>query len=259
MSTAQDDLSLLIRAADSAGAVALSHHKGALDIRYKSHDQSPVTDADHAVNARLEEILRDARPGYGWLSEESPDSAERLDTEHVFIVDPIDGTRSFIDGSRSWAHSIAVARNGAVTAAVVYMPARGFLYAAARGRGATLNGAAIRPSAQRDLEAATVLATKPTMRPEHWRDGIPSFQRNHRPSLAYRLSLVAEGRFDAMLTLRPAWEWDIAAGSLILSEAGAAVGDRRGAPLRFNNPHPQTDGVVTANPVLHDALLARLW
>ena len=83
-------------------------------------------------------------------------------------------------------------------------------------------------------------------------------KRHHRPSLAYRLCLVAEGRFDAMLTLRPAWEWDIAAGALILSEAGACVTDRRGGPLRFNNTHPQTDGVLAANPALHAALLDRL-
>ena len=79
--------------------------------------------------------------------------------------------------------------------------------------------------------------------------------RHHRPSLAYRLSLVAEGRFDAMFTFRPSWEWDIAAGALILSEAGARVTDRRGAALKFNNKIPQTDGVLGANPVLHAAFL----
>jgi myo-inositol-1(or 4)-monophosphatase len=83
-------------------------------------------------------------------------------------------------------------------------------------------------------------------------------ERHHRPSLAYRLSLVAEGRFDAMLTLRPSWEWDIAAGALILQEAGARTTDRSGAPLRFNNPHPQVNGVLAARDRLHSALIERL-
>jgi myo-inositol-1(or 4)-monophosphatase len=76
--------------------------------------------------------------------------------------------------------------------------------------------------------------------------------------LAYRLSLVAEGRYDAMMTLRPTWEWDIAAGDLILREAGAVTSDRRAAALRFNNKVPRLDGVLAANPALHGALHAAL-
>jgi myo-inositol-1(or 4)-monophosphatase len=76
--------------------------------------------------------------------------------------------------------------------------------------------------------------------------------------LAYRLSLVAEGRFDAMMTLRPSWEWDIAAGAVILQQAGAAITDRNGQALRFNNPHPQVNGVVAANPALHANLMGQL-
>jgi len=76
-----------------------------------------------------------------------------------------------------------------------------------------------------------------------------------RSSLAYRLSLVAQGRFDGMMTLRPCWEWDIAAGALIAAEAGACVTDQAGQPLIFNNPHPQVPGVVTAGPQLHAGLI----
>ena len=211
-----------------------------------------------AVDALLTELLRGARPDYGWLSEETEDSDARLSCERVFIVDPIDGTRSFIEGSGTWAHALAVADRGVVTAAVVYLPARDKMYVAAEGQGAFLNGAPIRVTDRNDLTGASLLAAKPNLAPQHWIGGTPDVIRAHRPSLAYRLSLVAEGRFDAMLTLRPSWEWDIAAGELILREAGAHTSDRTGQTLRFNNAHPQVDGVVAANPVLHDAITRSL-
>lgn len=212
----------------------------------------PVTEADLAVNDMLLATLRAARPDYGWLSEETEDTADRLSHDRVFIVDPIDGTRSFADGSDTWAHALAVADRGIVTAGVVYLPRRNLIYTAAAEAGAFVNGEPISPSRQKTLRAADILATKPNMEAVHWKPGqVPDFTRAHRPSLAYRMALVAEGRFDGMLTLRPCWEWDIAAGDLILREAGAACTDRRGAPLRFNNPHPTLDGVVAAGPVVH--------
>lgn len=254
----ESDLALLIDAARRAGDTARACLSEPLDIRYKDAGAGPVTRADLAVNSLLHRVLGSARPDYGWLSEESPDTAVRLGAKRVFIVDPIDGTRSFIDGEKTWAHSIAVAEHGRIRAAVVFLPLLDRLYAAAEGAGARLNGAPIAVTRRASAEGGTILAKKPTFETGNWPGGVPGMTRAHRPSLAYRLSLVAEGRYDAMLTLRPTWEWDIAAGALILSEAGAQVTDRRGAPLRFNNAHPQTDGVLAANATLHGDLLDRL-
>ncbi|WP_272008679.1 inositol monophosphatase family protein [Roseovarius sp. ZX-A-9] len=252
------DLELLQQAAREAGEVAKGYAGESARRWDKPDNAGPVTEADIAVNDVLERILRSARPDYGWLSEESEDEPGRLDAEHVFIIDPIDGTRSFIEGSRSWAHSIAVAHRGVVTAAVIYLPRKDKLYAATTGQGATLNGAPVRVSAQAGLDGASVLGAKPTYAPENWRIPVPAFSRVYRPSLAYRLACVAEGRFDAMLTLRPTWEWDVAAGDLILREAGAHVSDRRGGVLRFNNAVPQVGGIVAAGPALHSALIGAL-
>ena len=106
------DLSLLIDCARQAGQVALSY-TGATALRWdKPLGAGPVTEADLAVNAMLHERLMQARPDYGWLSEESDDNAVRLGQSHVFIIDPIDGTRSFIEGADTWSHSLAVARDG---------------------------------------------------------------------------------------------------------------------------------------------------
>lgn len=253
------DLPLLIDAARAAGRIA-TRYTGKSAVRWdKPGGLGPVTEADMAVNAMLERDLRAARPDYGWLSEETEDGVGRLKRDRVFIIDPIDGTRSFIDGSATWAHSLAVAEAGIVTAAVIYLPLRDKLYAAAAGRGATLNERPISVSPCLELTGAKIMAAKPNLDAKNWRDGVvPEVIRSHRPSLAYRLSLVAEGRFDAMLTLRRSWEWDIAAGELILREAGAVTSDRTGQPLRFNNSEPLLNGVVAACPALHAAVIDQL-
>ena len=253
------DLDLLIDAARAAGKIATGF-SGATARRWDKPDNAgPVTEADLAVNDMLHDTLRAARPDYGWLSEETEDNSDRLEQDRVFIIDPIDGTRSFADGSRTWAHALAVAEQGIVTAGVVFLPMRGLMYSAALGQGAFVNGTPIAPSRQDSLETADILATKPNMNETFWRkNNVPGFARAHRPSLAYRMALVAEGRFDGMLTLRPCWEWDIAAGDLILREAGAACTDRTGAPLRFNNPRPQVNGVVAAGQTVHDLIRSAL-
>ncbi len=253
----ESDLALLLRAAQAAGAVALGF-TGPTARVWDKPGQGPVTEADYAVNDVLHDILRGARPDYGWLSEETPDDGARLDCEHCFIVDPIDGTRSFIEGSGTWAHSIAIARNGEVTAAVIHLPARDRTFAAARGAGATLNGAPITVGHRSALTGASVMAPKPALDPIHWRGAPPEVTRVFRPSPAYRMALIAQGRFDAMLTLRPSWHWDIAAGALIASEAGGLATAADGAPLVFNTETPKSPGVLTANPALHRAIRDRL-
>jgi myo-inositol-1(or 4)-monophosphatase len=217
-----------------------------------------VTEADLEVDALLRERLTGARPGYGWLSEESEDDPDRLTAPRQFIVDPIDGTRAFIEGGRDWSHSIAVAEGGRIVAAAVFVPLRDALYSAALGGGARIGDTTLEVSDEARLGRANVLANRPTMAPENWAGGeVPPVKRHFRSSLAYRLCLVAQGRFDAMLTLRPTWEWDVAAGSLIVEEAGGRVSDRTGGRPGFNRAVPQIDGIVAAGAV-HGGLIAAL-
>ncbi len=250
------DLALLTEAARAAGDIALRYWKNT-PIVWDKPDASPVTEADLAVNDMLMGQLRGARPGYGWLSEESPDDSARLNCEHVFIIDPIDGTRAFIAGEKHFAHSLAVARQGVVTAAVVYLPALDRLYTAAADGPALVDGQPMRASVRSLADDPNILTTKANLLPDHWQGEPPAFQRSFRASLAYRLALVAEGAFDGMLAFRDAWEWDIAAGSLIATRAGAVVSDCRGAALRFNSVRAQSSGIVAAAPALHADLLAR--
>jgi myo-inositol-1(or 4)-monophosphatase len=248
----------LTDAALKAGEIALGYWKRNPKSWDKGGGHGPVTEADLAVNEMLAATLHAARPEYGWLSEETEDGLARQDAERVFIVDPIDGTRAFMAGEETFAHSLAVAQDGRVTAAVVYLPAIDRLYTACEQGPALCDGQPIQASARAGIEGASLLATRSSLAPELWPGGVPDLARSFRASLAYRLSLVAEGRFDGMLTLRNTWEWDIAAGCLICERAGARVTDRTGAPIVFNAAHPQSAGVVAAAPGLHSALLARL-
>ncbi len=249
------DLDLLVRAAEHAGDIAC-RYTGPTAKRWDKPDGAgPVTEADLAVNAYLEEHLQQARPDYGWLSEETEDTSDRLDRDQVFIIDPIDGTRSFAEGSRTWAHSFAIASKGIVTQAVIYLPQRDLMFTASAGGGAFCNGSALQVSSHHDWTTASVLAPKPNLEPQHWRAAqSPSFQRHFRPSLAYRMATVASGRFDAMMTLRASWEWDIAAGDLLIREAGGYCSDRTGQALRFNSPQAKLNGVLAANQPLHQSL-----
>lgn len=251
------DLDLLIDAAKAAGEIATPFAGQNPEVWDKPDDAGPVTEADLAVNRMLEVELQAARPDYGWLSEESDANDARLQADHVFIVDPIDGTRSFIKGETTWAHSLAIAHHGQVTAAVVYLPLLDKMYIASLGQGAFLNGDALRIGARAQLEGAEVLAARPAMDEVNWAQ-IPQVNRSHRPSLAYRLSLVAEGRFDAMLTLRKTWEWDVAAGDLIIKEAGGVTSDKTHQTLKFNNADPRLKGMIASNPDLHPQILAAL-
>lgn len=252
------DLALLTAAAIRAGQIAMTYWKRDPQTWEKPDDAGPVTEADLAVNDELARMLQNARPDYGWLSEESEADPARLDARHCFIIDPIDGTRAFIAGQDGFSHSLAVTENERVVAAVVHLPVLDLTYTASASGPALLNGRPIAPSGV-DVADASVLTYKAVTEPGFWRNGrVPPFRRAFRSSLAWRLCLAAEGRFDAALSLRAAWEWDIAAGSLIAERAGARVTDRRGGPMRFNGPRAVVDGLIVAGPSLHAQLLDAL-
>ena len=254
----ESDLALLERAAQKAAAVAVPFWGKSPKSWEKSGGAGPVTEADLAADATLRSFLLEARPEYGWLSEETEDNLSRLKHERVFIIDPIDGTRAFMAGERTWAHSLAVSYGGMITAAVVFLPLRDEMFSAALGQGAWLNGAPIHVSSTSRLTNADVLSPRCDLKPEHWRRDVPAIKHHFRPSLAFRLALVGQGRFDAMMTLRDTWEWDVAAGTLIVTEAGGHVSDRHGAAITFNQLSPTLPGLIAGTPRVQRALLASL-
>lgn len=250
----QDDFALLVDAVRAAGATALGYFNRNTPIYYK-HDGSEVTDADLAVDAELRAALLDRRPGHGWLSEESADDPARLQARRVWIVDPIDGTRAFVLDKTQWVISAALVEDGQPVAAAICNPSHGEMFTACRGKGAQLDGAAIAVSGHDELHGAHILAPAGVARRAGWcgRDA-PQVKTTFVHSIAYRLALVAAGRADGLISLGRKSEWDVAAGTLLVREAGGRVTSVAGASYRFNKPDPVCEGALAAPARLHGEL-----
>jgi myo-inositol-1(or 4)-monophosphatase len=255
------DLALIEQAARDAGAIARRYFGG----DYKRWDKGkgqPVTEADLAIDKFLHATLTEARPAYGWMSEESEDDPSRREAERAFIVDPIDGTTAFLKGRPWFTIAIAIVRDGRPEQGVVYNPITEECFAATRGAGATLNGTAIRVSECETIENCRMLAPKATFEHAIWstppNTPWPRMQVETRNSIAYRMALVAAGQFDATLALSAKHDWDLAAADIIVEEAGGLVTDHTGAQLHYNGAVPIQRSILCAGPPLHALLLEKL-
>jgi myo-inositol-1(or 4)-monophosphatase len=219
------ELALLRETAVEAGRIAMRYFRNDPEVWLKS-GTSPVSEADYAVDNYLRDTLLAARPDYGWLSEETVDGAARLDARRTFVVDPIDGTRGFLEGGSQWCVCIAVVEAGEPLAGILECPARGETFWATTGAGAYKNGAPI--TVRAPGEPIRIAGPKPMF------DALPAELRArahrvaHVPSLAYRLAMVADGALDASFVKANAHDWDIAAADLILREAGGRLLNARG-------------------------------
>ncbi len=231
--------------------MALARWRG----KFESWDKVPgevVCEIDLAANDMLRAALSGLDAEAGWLSEETADSAERLMRTRVWVVDPIDGTRDFVRGRPGWCVSVALVEGGRAVLGVLDAPARGELWAAAAGQGATRNGRPICVSDRTELAGARVPAD--TL-PRADRDLVAVAKPN---SIALRMAMVASGEADLLAALRWGHEWDIAAAALIAEEAGATVTDARGQTLRFNSTRGEMFGVLACAPGIHAAAVERL-
>ncbi|MBX6365769.1 MAG: 3'(2'),5'-bisphosphate nucleotidase CysQ [Gemmatimonadetes bacterium] len=272
------DLRLAVAAARAAGDVALESFGAAMEVTFKSPDQ-PVTAADLGANAVLHERLLGERPEYGWLSEETADDRSRLSRRRVWVVDPIDGTRSFVAGDPEFAISIGLAEDGVAVVGVVHNPAAGELYwavrgggawkadldAAARGAarqtGADAEGEALPPARrihvrrERAADGRVLLASRTELKHGEFDPFAEDWRLTPLGSTAYKLAKVAEGAGDAFLSRGPKSEWDVCAGGLLVAEAGGIATDLLGEPLRYNRPDPAVYGILATNGELHGELL----
>lgn len=225
------DMQLLKEIAIKAGEIGLKYFNSDLKSWRKDGD-SPVSEADIAIDNFLNKQLLSARPSYGWMSEESADNSERLEKTRVFIVDPIDGTRGFINGDDSWTISLAVVENGAAVVGVVYAPVRDELYCAALGHGAFCNDGQLK-SQDYSYSQKTLPAYKPVIN-ELEAMGIEVKQGQQYPSLAYRLVQVAAGNLYAGMARKGAHDWDIAGADIIISESGMSLFDACNGKPTYN-------------------------
>lgn len=252
-----EDLALIRDAARAAGQLARDLQAKGLEISWKANN-SPVTNGDLAVDALLKETLLAARPDYGWLSEETADNPERLSKRRLFIVDPIDGTQAYVKGKPWFTVCIAVIDGDLPTAGVVFAPELKEMYEASAGGGARLNGAPIKPSSTAAIDACSMLGDHRMFGHPEWPQPWPDMRIESRNSIAYRMSLVAAGEFDACLAPSGKHDWDVAAADLICREAGALVTDHKGRGFRYNRPIPRQPALVCAGPALHPLLVERV-
>jgi myo-inositol-1(or 4)-monophosphatase len=243
-------LPILAAAARAAGDTAMAwFRQGArtsAEISYKAGD-SPVSAADIAANDRLEQDLRDRFPDHGWISEETATEPAWLSRRHLLIVDPIDGTRAFIEGDPRWSVSVGLVTDGRAVAGVVHAPALGRTIMAAAGHGATLNGQSITCPPRQAIDGASV--DTPKFLFERLEKGGATLHRAGRtPSLALRLAGVAEGRCDLGIASEGAHVWDIAAADIILAEAGAVLIDAQGDTMRYDRPELRRGLLAAGSP-----------
>ena len=242
------DLSIAKTAAIEAGGIILNYYKADYEIKDKGY-HNPVTTADNAADTRLKEILMVARPNYGWLSEETVDSPERLTKDRVWIVDPLDGTKEFIEGVPHFVVSVALVENGNPIVGVLYNPVTAETFTAAKGEGAELNGEKIQCATKDNVGNMVILNSRSETRRGLWAPYDGTFgELRAIGSVAYKLGLTAAGQADIFASLRPKNEWDICAGNCIINEAGGKLIDLKGNRVVFNREKTLIEpGLIAGN------------
>ena len=248
---------LAVEVALAAGQIQLDGLNSAREISYKG-TVDLVTQIDHACERRIAEMIAARFPDHQLLAEEGTTAGQT--SEYRWIVDPVDGTTNYAHGYPIFGVSIAVERAGELLVGVVHAPMLGETFVATRGGGATLNGRPLRVSAVDDLNRALLatgfpydLRTRPDNNLDHWATFAVRCQAVRRDgSAALNLAYLAAGRFDGFweLTLSP---WDMAAGALLIAEAGGQLSDPRGGPF-----HHMHHACIASNGLIHQQILDTL-
>jgi len=215
----------------------------------QKHDGTFVTEVDHAVDDLLKARIMTARPDDGWLSEETSDTEDRLGRHRLWIADPIDGTRGFLHGSGPWGIGMALTIAGEPQAAAIFRPADRLLFHATKGGGCFVNGSPAFSQARRNVITAK-------------RFRLSLAESNFEPEtdspipLLLRLASIAHGQHGGAISMGDKNDWDIAAGHLLVTEAGGVVSNLAGGPIVYNQPNPWQPGVIAAaNVETHAAIL----
>jgi myo-inositol-1(or 4)-monophosphatase len=236
-----------------AGALAMKSFKSSVKSWLKEGD-SPVSEADLAVDALLRERLAATGAADGWLSEETEDVPARLTADRVWIVDPIDGTRAYVAGRTDWAVSVALVADGRPVAAAVFAPMEDGFYLALAGEGATRDGAPIAASNGAGFDQARIAGPKPLI--ERLAASEPRVVGEPKVhSLALRIARIATGQLDVAFAGRNSHDWDLAAADLLVHEAGGALTTFDGQPLVYNRADVTHGALVAAGGARHGRLI----
>lgn len=237
---------------EAAGVVA-EFTPGQFHVR-DNGGRDVITEVDRAVNERLRGLL--LRSGEGWLSEEDVDDHSRLSREVVWVVDPLDGTREFVNGIPEWCISIGLVIEGNAVAGGVYNPATRELFLGGMRSGVLYNGRQAASSSRKSLNGALVLASRQEYQRGEWKVfQQKKFEIKPVGSIAYKLALVAAGSADATWTLTPKHEWDVAAGVALVTSAGGFVQYFGVKRLCINQQSPFLPGLMACTIGLSEEVL----
>ena len=250
----QNDLDRILDGLRAAAEAVRPFTSGEVEFREKVERDDPVTAADLAADRVLREILPSSDEG--WLSEESVDDPVRLTCERVWVVDPIDGTREFIQGIPEWCISIGLLEGGIPVAGGIFNPATDELILGSLEDGVTLNGTTTSVTEPRIGQGhlVSVLASRSEIRRGEWeRFQEDRFEVKPCGSVAYKLGLVAAGLADATWTLVGKSEWDVVGGTALVRAAGGHVCLRDGSAPAFNQERPIYPNFVAAGQAVAHA------
>lgn len=244
--------------AREAGALVAARHAGGFAARAKGHAHNLVTEVDMASEALIVGRLRERFPGHRIVAEEG--GGAETDGDVTWVVDPLDGTNNFAHGVPIFCVTLAALERGVPVAGATFDPLRGELFSAARGHGARLDGRPLDVSGRATLEEAIVVSGFPYDKASNPDNNlaevvavVPHVRGFRRTgSAALDLAWVAAGRFEAYWE-RGTHAWDVAAGVLLIEEAGGRVTDMDGGPAAIDGGR-----FLASNGLVHDALLARL-
>jgi 3'(2'), 5'-bisphosphate nucleotidase len=261
------ELRIALRLARTAGAEALKFYGGPLTIRDKTGNDDPVTQADYAANRVIMPALAREFPEDGLLSEETTDTARRLRKRRVWMIDPIDGTKGFIEGNGDFAVQIGLAVAGRAVVGVLYQPVPDLLHWAARGAGAWVvrrETGATRLRVSDETEPLRMrLAASLSHRSPRMDRIVKTFgftEEVRRGSVGIKIGLIVERQCDLYITLSSrTHQWDTCAPEAILNEAGGRLTDLWGHPVNYNAEDTRNhNGVAATNGACHAMVIRTL-
>lgn len=251
----QRELEVALEAAKGAGNLVSMYYESNYEVEDKSvstgsSGYNPVTTADHASNRFLKRVLLTEFPDYGWFSEETADSPERLTKRLVWIVDPLDGTKEFIEGVPNFVVSVALVEDHVPVLGVLNNPVTGEMFWAVSGEGARLNGERVQCTPKSEPQEMVILNSRTETRKGLWKKYEDAFSELRAVgSVGYKLGLTAAGKADVFVSLRPKHEWDICAGHCLINEAGGKLMDLKDREVTYNNERfVISPGLVAGNP-----------
>ena len=254
------ELTAALRAVRDAGAIGLARFRKRVRVQRKA-DGTPVTEVDLAIAVLLRERLLASFPEDGWLSEEGERTRDWLTRHRVWIVDPLDGTGGFLRGEPFWCIAVALVIGHVPVLGVIHAPALEHTWHAVAGQGAFRDDVSIHVSDRAQLAGARIIGPAVVKKPHCWAEPWPEVTVRRYPSLALRLAFVADASgehgADAMLAPGRKNVWDVAAGDVIVREAGGKVTDVAGVPLRYDDETAKVNGIVAASEILFDRVLMR--